>query len=203
MWGGALSLIARPVLPPPQKNTLVHFCVQWGCVESPKSPGCPQRHTSDICQQQLGILSNQAPPPAFASLPETTSWGQHTHTHERARWHASTSTFVAVVCVLRRGTFGGLATNLFGNDMTFRRLKMVESSGPDSAAASLPDNDVYFPSSQSDSCQRTAPLKNDSSEVYNYKTLAYSGGTLPRNLRKVKYCNHLLKDLNGCQLSAA
>ncbi|XP_019721749.1 general receptor for phosphoinositides 1-associated scaffold protein [Hippocampus comes] len=68
--------------------------------------------------------------------------------------------------------------------MTFRRLKMVESNGPDSAAASLPDNDVYFPSSQSDSCQRTAPLKNDSSEVYNYKTLAYSGGTLPRNLRK-------------------
>ncbi|XP_077368914.1 general receptor for phosphoinositides 1-associated scaffold protein [Festucalex cinctus] len=68
--------------------------------------------------------------------------------------------------------------------MTFRRLKMVDSNGSDSAAASPPDNDVYFPSSQSDSCQRTAPLINDSSEVYNYKTLAYSGGTLPRNLRK-------------------
>ncbi|KAM9828904.1 general receptor for phosphoinositides 1-associated scaffold protein [Syngnathus typhle] len=72
--------------------------------------------------------------------------------------------------------------------MTFRRMKMVNSNGPNSsavaAAASSPDNDVYFPSSQSDSCQRTAPLHNDPSEVYNYKTLAYSGGTLPRNLRK-------------------
>ncbi|XP_061541754.1 general receptor for phosphoinositides 1-associated scaffold protein [Phycodurus eques] len=70
--------------------------------------------------------------------------------------------------------------------MTFRRLKTVDSSGADSAAsAAPPDSDVYFPSSQSDSCgRRTAPLKHDSSEVYNYKTLAYSGGTLPRNVRK-------------------
>ncbi|XP_077573087.1 general receptor for phosphoinositides 1-associated scaffold protein isoform X1 [Stigmatopora nigra] len=69
--------------------------------------------------------------------------------------------------------------------MTFRRLKMVDSNGTNRTAAPSPDNGVYFPSSQSDSCRRTAPLNNDATEVYNYKTLAYSGGTLPRNLRKV------------------
>lgn len=62
--------------------------------------------------------------------------------------------------------------------MTFRRLKKVNSSGPDSGPAS-PDNDIYFSSSKSDSC-RTMHLPTNSSEVYNYKTLAYSGGTLPR-----------------------
>ncbi|XP_076023249.1 general receptor for phosphoinositides 1-associated scaffold protein [Genypterus blacodes] len=66
--------------------------------------------------------------------------------------------------------------------MTFRRLKKVNSSGPDSGATS-PENDIYFPSSQSDSC-RTAALPTNTSEVYNYKTLAYSGGTLPRNIKK-------------------
>ncbi|XP_054627942.1 general receptor for phosphoinositides 1-associated scaffold protein [Dunckerocampus dactyliophorus] len=58
--------------------------------------------------------------------------------------------------------------------MTFRRLKMVHSNGPAS-----PDTDVHLPPSQSDSCRTS-----DSSEVYNYKTLAYSGGTLPRNYKK-------------------
>ncbi|XP_044208042.1 general receptor for phosphoinositides 1-associated scaffold protein [Thunnus albacares] len=66
--------------------------------------------------------------------------------------------------------------------MTFRRLKKVNSSGPDSGATSQ-DNDIYFPSSKSDSC-KTADLPRNSSEVYNYKTLAYSGGTLPRNFKK-------------------
>ncbi|XP_030279875.1 general receptor for phosphoinositides 1-associated scaffold protein [Sparus aurata] len=66
--------------------------------------------------------------------------------------------------------------------MTFRRLKKVNSSGPDSGAASQ-DGDVYFPSSKSDSC-RTTDLPSNSSEVYNYKTLAYSGGTLPRNYKR-------------------
>ncbi|KAF7669040.1 hypothetical protein LDENG_00254590 [Lucifuga dentata] len=66
--------------------------------------------------------------------------------------------------------------------MTFRRLKKVNSSGPDSGATS-PENDIYFPSSKSDSC-RTVELPTNASEVYNYKTLAYSGGTLPRNLKK-------------------
>ncbi|XP_056279951.1 general receptor for phosphoinositides 1-associated scaffold protein [Pseudoliparis swirei] len=66
--------------------------------------------------------------------------------------------------------------------MTFRRLKKVNSSGPESGTASQ-DNDIYFPSSKSDSC-RTVDLPRNSSDVYNYKTLAYSGGTLPRNFKK-------------------
>ncbi|TMS16384.1 General receptor for phosphoinositides 1-associated scaffold protein [Larimichthys crocea] len=66
--------------------------------------------------------------------------------------------------------------------MTFRRLKKVNSSGPDSGPSSQ-DNDIYFPSSKSDSC-RTMDSPSNSSEVYNYKTLAYSGGTLPRNFKK-------------------
>ncbi|XP_007553673.1 general receptor for phosphoinositides 1-associated scaffold protein isoform X1 [Poecilia formosa] len=66
--------------------------------------------------------------------------------------------------------------------MTFRRLKKVNSSGVDGGSASQ-DNDIYFPSSKSDSC-RTVDLPANSSEVYNYKTLAYSGGTLPRNFKK-------------------
>uniref|UniRef100_A0A3B5BHQ9 General receptor for phosphoinositides 1 associated scaffold protein n=1 Tax=Stegastes partitus TaxID=144197 RepID=A0A3B5BHQ9_9TELE len=66
--------------------------------------------------------------------------------------------------------------------MTFRRLKKVNSSGPESGPAPQ-DSDIYFPSSKSDSC-RTVDLPSNSSEVYNYKTLAYSGGTLPRNFKK-------------------
>ncbi|XP_029995788.1 general receptor for phosphoinositides 1-associated scaffold protein [Sphaeramia orbicularis] len=66
--------------------------------------------------------------------------------------------------------------------MTFRRLKKVNSSGPESGPTNQ-DNDIYFPSSKSDSC-RTVDLNTNSSEVYNYKTLAYSGGTLPRNFKK-------------------
>lgn len=70
--------------------------------------------------------------------------------------------------------------------MTFRRLKKVNSSGPESGPASSQDNnDIYFPSSKSDSC-RTAELPSGSSDVYNYRTLAYSGGTLPRNFKKVQ-----------------
>ncbi|XP_015236600.1 PREDICTED: general receptor for phosphoinositides 1-associated scaffold protein [Cyprinodon variegatus] len=66
--------------------------------------------------------------------------------------------------------------------MTFRRLRKVNSSGVDGGPASQ-DNDIYFPSSKSDSC-RTLELPANSSEVYNYKTLAYSGGTLPRNFKR-------------------
>uniref|UniRef100_H3D4P8 Trafficking regulator and scaffold protein tamalin n=1 Tax=Tetraodon nigroviridis TaxID=99883 RepID=H3D4P8_TETNG len=66
-------------------------------------------------------------------------------------------------------------------DMTFRRLKKVNSSGPESGASR--DSDIYFPSSRSDSC-RSEELRSCSPEVYSYRTLAYSGGTLPRNLRK-------------------
>ncbi|XP_058499654.1 general receptor for phosphoinositides 1-associated scaffold protein [Solea solea] len=67
--------------------------------------------------------------------------------------------------------------------MTFRRLKKVNSSGPDSGAAASQDNDIYFPSSKSDSCNTNSNNTN-SSEVYNHRTLAYSGGTLPRNYKK-------------------
>ncbi|XP_013871692.1 general receptor for phosphoinositides 1-associated scaffold protein [Austrofundulus limnaeus] len=68
--------------------------------------------------------------------------------------------------------------------MTFRRLKKVNSSGPEAGPAgpASQDNDIYFPSSKSDSCRLEVPA--NSSEVYNYKTLAYSGGTLPRNFKK-------------------
>lgn len=74
-------------------------------------------------------------------------------------------------------------------NMTFRRLKKVNSSGPESGPTSQ-DNDIYFPSSKSDSC-RTVDLPTNSSEVYSYRTLAYSGGTLPRNFKKV-VCPHSL-----------
>lgn len=67
--------------------------------------------------------------------------------------------------------------------MTFRRLKKVNSSAPESGPSS--QDDIYFPSSKSDSC-RTVDVPTNSSEVYNYKTLAYSGGTLPRNFKKVR-----------------
>ncbi|KAK5864219.1 hypothetical protein PBY51_001179 [Eleginops maclovinus] len=64
--------------------------------------------------------------------------------------------------------------------MTFRRLKKVNSSGPVSQ-----DNDIYFLSSKSDSCRTQ---ETNCSEVYNYKSLtkslAYSGGTLPRSYMK-------------------
>lgn len=67
--------------------------------------------------------------------------------------------------------------------MTFRRLTKVSSSGPETGPA-CQDSDIYFPSSKSDSC-RTVDLQSNCPEVYSYKTLAYSGGTLPRNLKKV------------------
>lgn len=66
--------------------------------------------------------------------------------------------------------------------MTFR-VKKVNSSGLENGTAPR-DSDIYFPSSKSDSC-RTADPPTRSSEIYNYKTLAYSGGTLPRNFKKV------------------
>lgn len=74
-------------------------------------------------------------------------------------------------------------------NMTFRRLKKVNSSGPETGPA-CQDADIYFPSSKSDSC-RTGDLPSRSSDVYNYKTLAYSGGTLPRNFRKVSSCGKI------------
>ncbi|KAF4077929.1 hypothetical protein AMELA_G00193720 [Ameiurus melas] len=58
-------------------------------------------------------------------------------------------------------------------NMTFRRVK-------DSGTGS---GDIYFSSSKSDSC-RSMDVPSGSSDVYDYKTLAYSGGTLPRNYKK-------------------
>ncbi|XP_033943656.1 general receptor for phosphoinositides 1-associated scaffold protein [Pseudochaenichthys georgianus] len=64
--------------------------------------------------------------------------------------------------------------------MTFRRLKKVNSSGHGSQ-----ESDIYFLSSKSDSCRTQ---ETNCSEVYNYKSLskslAYSGGTLPRSFKK-------------------
>ena len=66
--------------------------------------------------------------------------------------------------------------------MTFRRLKKVNSSGHGSQ-----ESDIYFLSTKSDSCRTQ---ETNCSEVYNYKSLskslAYSGGTLPRSFKKVR-----------------
>lgn len=59
-------------------------------------------------------------------------------------------------------------------NMTFRRVK-------DSGTGS---GDIYFSSSKSDSC-KSMDVPSGSSDLYNYKTLAYSGGTLPRTFKKV------------------
>lgn len=76
--------------------------------------------------------------------------------------------------------------------MTFRRLKKVNSRGPEAGPAgpASQDNDIYFPSSKSDTGRLEVPA--NSSEVYNYKTLAYSGGTLPRNFKNVREMINLL-----------
>ncbi|XP_065141500.1 general receptor for phosphoinositides 1-associated scaffold protein [Paramisgurnus dabryanus] len=62
-------------------------------------------------------------------------------------------------------------------NMTFRRVKKLNSSEPDSG-------EIYFSSSKSDSFGTVNTGPSNSGEVYNYKTLAYSGGTLPRNFKK-------------------
>ncbi|KAK1801939.1 hypothetical protein P4O66_022565 [Electrophorus voltai] len=67
-------------------------------------------------------------------------------------------------------------------NMTFRRVRKLNSNEPDSGSCQGSGN-IYFSSSKSDSC-RTMDLPSGSSEIYNYKTLAYSGGTLPRNFKK-------------------
>lgn len=84
---------------------------------------------------------------------------------------------------LRASLLPATSALVYELDMTFRRLKKVNSSGPETGPA-CQDSDIYFLSSKSDSC-RTADLQSNCSEVYSYKTLAYSGGTLPRNFKKV------------------
>lgn len=70
-------------------------------------------------------------------------------------------------------------------NMTFRRVKKLNSSDPDSGSLCHDSGDIYFTSSKSDSCGIVNRGPSNSTEVYNYKTLAYSGGTLPRNFKKV------------------
>ncbi|XP_066529486.1 general receptor for phosphoinositides 1-associated scaffold protein [Hoplias malabaricus] len=64
-------------------------------------------------------------------------------------------------------------------NMTLRRVKKLNSSEPQSQGS----GEIYFSSSQSDSC-RSTQRSSAPSLIYNYKTLAYSGGTLPRNFNK-------------------
>lgn len=56
----------------------------------------------------------------------------------------------------------------------------MNSSGPE-RRSNTQENEIYFHSSKSDSCRTT---DTNSADVYNYKTLAYSGGTLPRNFKR-------------------
>lgn len=71
-------------------------------------------------------------------------------------------------------------------NMTFRRVKKLNSNEPDSGSLCHDSGDIYFTSSKSDSCGTVDRGPSNSTEVYNYKTLAYSGGTLPRNFKKVR-----------------
>ncbi|XP_052450578.1 general receptor for phosphoinositides 1-associated scaffold protein [Carassius gibelio] len=68
-------------------------------------------------------------------------------------------------------------------NMTFRRVKKLNSNEPDSGSLCHDSGEIYFTSSKSDSCG-TVDRGPSNSEVYSYKTLAYSGGTLPRNFKK-------------------
>uniref|UniRef100_A0A671MUC2 General receptor for phosphoinositides 1-associated scaffold protein-like n=1 Tax=Sinocyclocheilus anshuiensis TaxID=1608454 RepID=A0A671MUC2_9TELE len=69
-------------------------------------------------------------------------------------------------------------------NMTFRRVKKLNSNKPDSGSLCHDSGEIYFTSSKSDSCGTVDRGPSNSTEVYNYKTLAYSGGTLPRNFKK-------------------
>uniref|UniRef100_A0A673MZ25 GRP1 (general receptor for phosphoinositides 1)-associated scaffold protein n=1 Tax=Sinocyclocheilus rhinocerous TaxID=307959 RepID=A0A673MZ25_9TELE len=69
-------------------------------------------------------------------------------------------------------------------NMTFRRVKKLNSNEPDSGSLCHDSGEIYFTSSKSDSCGTVDGGPSNSTEVYNYKTLAYSGGTLPRNFKK-------------------
>ncbi|KAK2885422.1 hypothetical protein Q8A67_016259 [Cirrhinus molitorella] len=69
-------------------------------------------------------------------------------------------------------------------NMTFRRVKKLNSNEPDSGSLCHDSGEIYFTSSKSDSCGTVDRGPSNSAELYNYKTLAYSGGTLPRNFKK-------------------
>ncbi|MGH0185954.1 UNVERIFIED_CONTAM: hypothetical protein FKN15_019955 [Acipenser sinensis] len=71
--------------------------------------------------------------------------------------------------------------------MTLRRLKQLSrkedewGSATDRDVYSAGKNEIYQPASET---YKTLDSYKNTSDVYNYKTLAYSGGTLPRNHRK-------------------
>lgn len=73
-------------------------------------------------------------------------------------------------------------------NMTLRRLKQLSrkeeewGSATDRDVYSAGKNEIYQPASET---YKTLDSYKNTSDVYNYKTLAYSGGTLPRNHRKV------------------
>ncbi|XP_052397694.1 general receptor for phosphoinositides 1-associated scaffold protein [Carassius gibelio] len=69
-------------------------------------------------------------------------------------------------------------------NMTLRRVKKLNSKEPDSGSLCHDSGEIYLTSSKSDSCGTVDRGPSNSTEVYNYKTLAYSGGTLPRNFKK-------------------
>ncbi|XP_050952584.1 general receptor for phosphoinositides 1-associated scaffold protein isoform X2 [Labeo rohita] len=69
-------------------------------------------------------------------------------------------------------------------NMTFRRVKKLNSNEPDSGSLCNDSGEIYFTSSKSESCGTVDRGPSNSAELYNYKTLAYSGGTLPRNFKK-------------------
>lgn len=71
-------------------------------------------------------------------------------------------------------------------NMTFRRVKKLNSNEPDSGSLCNDSGEIYFTSSKSESCGTVDRGPSNSAELYNYKTLAYSGGTLPRNFKKVR-----------------
>lgn len=69
-------------------------------------------------------------------------------------------------------------------NMSFWRLEKRSSSKPDHGTSCPSSAETHFPTSKSDNYKAMVSM-NNSLDVYNYKTLAYSGGTLPRNRRKV------------------
>ncbi|KAJ8358665.1 hypothetical protein SKAU_G00151900 [Synaphobranchus kaupii] len=69
---------------------------------------------------------------------------------------------------------------------SFWRLEKRSSSKPDHGTSFPNSAETHFPTSKSDNCKAMVSM-NNSLDVYNYKTLAYSGGTLPRN--RIKYLN--------------
>ncbi len=68
---------------------------------------------------------------------------------------------------------------------TFRRImKLTQTSRTAGRCVMTVGDRLYV--LQSDSCGTVDRGPSNSTEVYNYKTLAYSGGTLPRNFKKVR-----------------